>query len=114
MAGIVPLQNSTFYSASATPGYVVYGPNISNTFRIVNTDNSMTLYVAVYNNQTQANAFVKPSSLNPTVPGVIAIAPGWFENVSGNFGAQNTQPIYVCMVTSASGSVATVVTPILD
>ena len=114
MSGIVPVGVSTWVQASATAANVQYGPNISNTFRIVNQDNSMTLYAAVYNDATLASAFAKPSVSNKTVPGVIAIAPGWNETVSGNFGAQNTNPVYVCVVTSASGTVDCVITPVRD
>lgn len=114
MSGIVPVGNSQYLSASATPTYVTYGPNVSNTFRFVNQHNTLTLYVAVYNSQTQANAFVKPSGSNQSVPGVVAIAPGWQETVSGNFGAQNTNNIYCCAVASSSGSIDVVVTPVRD
>ena len=114
MPGIVPVGNSQFLNASATPSYVTYGPNISNTFRIANTDNTLTLYVAVYNSKTQADAFVKPTSGNPNVPGCVVITPGWNEVVSGNFGAQNTNTIYVCVVAAASGTFDCVVTPVRD
>lgn len=114
MAGIVPVGNSQFLSATATPSYVTYGPNISNTFRIANTDPTLTLYVAVYNDAAAAAAFAKPTALNPVVPGCVVITPGWNEVVSGNFGAQNTNNIYVCAVTSASGTVSTVITPVRD
>ena len=114
MPGIVPVGNSQYIQASATAANVSYGPNISNTFRIVNQDNSMTLYAAVYNDAALASSFAKPSSRNKNVPGVVAIAPGWNENVSGNFGAQNTNTIYVCVVTSSSGTVDCVITPVRD
>ena len=110
MPGIVPVGNSQYIQASATPANVTYGPNISNTFRIVNQDNSMTLYAAVYNDATLASSFAKPSGTNKTVPGVVAIAPGWNETVSGNFGAQNTNTIYCCAVNGAG----VIVTPVRD
>ena len=113
MAGIVPVGNSQYLAVSTSPANVTYGPNISNTFRFVNESATATVYVAVYNSQTQANAFVKPTA-GSSVPGCVAIAPGWNENVSGNFGAQNTNTIYVCIVAAASGSFDCVVTPVRD
>jgi hypothetical protein len=115
MAGIVPVGNSQYISINGTTaGNVTYGPNISNTFRIVNQATTTTIYAAVYNNSTQANAFAKPSGTNLSVPGVVAIAPGWSEVVSGNFGAQNTSTIYVCLVANASGAIDCIVTPVRD
>jgi hypothetical protein len=111
MPGIVPVGQSQYASVSTTPSYVTYGPTISNTFRFVNESATTTLYVAVYNSQTQANAFVKPTA-GSSIPGVVAIAPGWQENVSGNFGAQNTNTVYCCVV--AGGSFNALVTPVRD
>jgi hypothetical protein len=115
MSGIVPVGNSQYISVNGTTaGNVTYGPNVSNTFRIVNQATTSTLYAAVYNNAAQATAFAKPAAGNPTVPGLIAIAPGWSENISGNFGAQNTNTVYVCVVASVSGSFDCIITPIRD
>ena len=111
MAGIVPLGQTQYVAVTTTPNSVSYGPNVSNTFRFVNTSPTSTLFVAVYNNQTQANAFVKPTT-GSSVPGVVSIAPGWYENVAGNFGAQNQNTIYCCVV--GSGSVDCYITPVLD
>ena len=115
MAGIVPVGNSQYISVNGTTaGNVTYPPTISNTFRIVNQATTSTLYAAVYNDSAKATAFAKPGSGNQSVPGIIAIAPGWSENISGNFGAQNTNTIYVCVVASASGSFDCIVTPVRD
>ena len=115
MAGIVPVGNSQYISINGTTaGNVTYGPNISNTFRIVNQSLTTSLYAAVYNNAAQAAAFAKPAALNQSVPGVVAIAPGWPEVVSGNFGAQNTNTVYVCVVAAASGSFDCIITPVRD
>ena len=72
MPGIVPVGNTQVLSVTTSPSSVTYGPNISNTFRFVNNSSTATLYVAVYNSQTQANAFVKPTS-GTSVPGVVEI-----------------------------------------
>ena len=115
MSGIVPVGNSQYISVNGTTaGNVQYAPTVSNTFRIVNQATTATLYAAVYNSQTQASAFAKPGASNQSVPGVIAIAPGWSENISGNFGAQNTNTVYVCVCASASGSFDCIITPIRD
>jgi hypothetical protein len=111
MSGIVPVGNTQYIGASTTPANVTYSPNISNTFRFINTSATATIFVAVYNSQTQANAFVKPTA-GASVPGVVSIAPGWFETVSGNFGAQNTNTVYCCAV--GTGSVDVYVTPVRD
>lgn len=112
MPGIVPIGNSQYLAVSTSPAYTTYGPNISNTFRVVNQSATETLYVAVYNNQDSANAFVKPGPGATSVPGVVSIAPGWPEIVSGNFGAQNTDTVYVCAV--STGSFGAVITPVRD
>jgi hypothetical protein len=115
MAGIVPVGQTQYISINGTTaGNVTYGPNISNTFRIVNQSTTTTLYAAVYNDPTLAANFVKPSSANQSIPGVVSIAPGWPENVSGNFGAQNTNTVYVCVVAAASGTFDCIITPVRD
>ena len=111
MPGIVPIGQSQYINVSPTGGNVTYGPNISNTFRFVNESSTSTMYVAVYNDATLAAAFAKPSAGNP-VPGVVAVAPGWQECVSGNFGAQNTNTIYCCA--ASSGTFGALVTPVRD
>ena len=111
MSGIVPVGSSQYLAVSTSPNSLTYGPNVSNTFRFVNESATATIYVAVYNSQTQANAFVKPTA-GTSVPGCVAIAPGWQETVSGNFGAQNTNTIYCCAV--STGSFNVLVTPVRD
>ena len=112
MSGVTPLGNSYYVTASTTAANIAIGPNISNTFRITNLGTSAA-YVAVYNSATQATAFVKPGASNPIVPGAVAINAGWPENVAGNFGAQNTNTIYVCYASDGSSN-ALVITPVLD
>jgi hypothetical protein len=115
MPGVIALGNTQYVGITGTtPVQVTFTPNISNTFRIVNQSLTDTLYVAVYNSSTLASAFALPNGLNPSVPGLVAIAPDSNENVSGNFGAQNTNTIYVCLVADASDSFDCVVTPIRD
>ena len=111
MSGVTPLGNSYYVTASTTAGNITIGPNISNTFRISNLGTSAA-YVAVYNSATQAAAFVKPGAGNPIVPGAVAINAGWPENVAGNFGAQNTNTVYCCAV--STGNFNVLVTPVRD
>ena len=111
MPGIVPLGSSTIINASSSAANVSYSPNLTNTFRFVNVGAS-PVYVGVYNDPTVAANIAIPTSSAP-VPGVVAIAPGWFENVSGNFGAQNQNTIYCAAIASAS-SVQIIITPVRD
>ena len=109
MSTIIPLGNTTYLSASSTASNVAYAPTLTNTFRVVNTSASATVFVGVYNNAVTANSIVNPKN-GGAYPGVVAIAPLWYETISGNFGFQNNNTIYVACV--ATGSVDVFITPV--
>ena len=111
MPGIVPLGSSTIINASSSAANVSYSPNLTNTFRFVNVG-SGTVYVGVFNDPTVAANIAVPSAGSPS-PGVVGIPTGWFEIVSGNFGAQNQNTIYCAAITS-TGSCPVVITPVRD
>jgi hypothetical protein len=109
MSTITALGLTQYVNASSSPANVAFAPSITNTFRVVNTSPSATLFVGVYNDPTVAANIASPKSSGP-YPGVVAIAPLWYETISGNFGVQNTNPIYVACV--ATGSIDAFITPV--
>ena len=126
MSTIIPLGNTTYLSASSTASNVAYAPTTAATTSAststrastitsigtssnINTSASATVFVGVYNNAITANNLVNPKN-GGAYPGVVAIAPLWYETISGNFGFQNNNTIYVACV--ATGSVDVFITPV--
>jgi hypothetical protein len=115
MPGIIAVGSGQYCQLNGTtPVVTSYTPNTSNTFSIINESTTITIYAAIYNSETLANAFVRPSSTNTTVVGAVGIPPSTSLNLSGNFGAQNTNTIYICVVGQAADTSDCVITPIRD
>jgi hypothetical protein len=109
--GFIALGTSTALTATSTASNVAYAPSITNTFSIVNGSTTVPVFVGIYNSATVAANLVVPTTGN-SYPGVVAIPPSSSQVVSGNFGAQNTNTIYIAAVASSSTTVY--VTPVRD
>jgi hypothetical protein len=111
MSGIVALGQTQVLSLSTNAANVAMPASITKTFRVVNTAATGIAYVAVYNSATTAANIAKPTANNPC-PGVVAITPGWPETISGNFGAQSEDTIYVAGI--SNGNLDIIITPVRD
>ena len=109
MSTITALGVTQYLGVTTNAANVAFAPSTTNTFRIVNTSPTATLFVGVYNDATVAANIASPKSGGP-YPGVVAIAPLWYETISGNFGAQNQNTIYVAAV--GTGTIDTFITPV--
>lgn len=109
--GFIAIGTSTALTATSTASNVAYAPTITNTFCIVNGSASEPVFVGIYNSPTVAANLVIPSTGN-SYPSVVAIPPSSSQVVSGNFGAQNTNTIYIAAVATSSATVY--VTPVRD
>ena len=109
MSTVTALGQTQYLSVTTSSATVAFAPSITNTFRVVNTSPTATLFVGVYNDATQAAGIVNPKS-GGAYPGVVAIAPLWYETISGNFGSHNTNTIYVAAI--GTGTIDTFITPV--
>lgn len=109
MTTIVSKGDTQYMSVGSVVSPITFAPSITNTFRITNTSGSDMLFVGVFNDANVAAAMTIPSAFTSS-PGVVAIAPRTSEFVGGNFGAQNTETIYIAALTG--GSVEAYVTPV--